>query len=228
MKDNLQFKNFKIDRIDDDDKGLVIEGWGAKYGNKDSYGDIMQAGSCSRTIKERGERIAFCYQHDIYNPIGKIQTIEDRPEGLFLQVKISDAEDDIKTKIREGILSEMSIGYRTLNSSPATVDGEEVNLLHEVMLYEVSLVTIAANPEAVITGMKSEQRKEALTEEIDRIIAIERNPDKQFNLMKLKTMIQTAFTNKEPEPPTPPKDEPPQKSINLPENLFTQNLTFKL
>ena len=71
MKDNLKFKSFKIDNIIEEDTDLVIEGWGAKYGNVDSYGDIMQPGSCTRTIKERGDRIAFCYQHDIYNPIGK-------------------------------------------------------------------------------------------------------------------------------------------------------------
>ena len=228
MKEGLKFKNFKIDNISDDDNGLTIEGWGAKYGNKDSYGDIIQPGACTRTIKERGERIAFCYQHDIYNPIGKIKTIEDRPEGLFLIVKISDAEDDIKTKIREGILSEMSIGYRTVNGSTTKVGGEDVMLLHEIMLYEVSLVTIAANPEAIITGMKSEARKEIITNEFDRLIAIERNPEKEFNLMKLKTIIQTAFTTMESEPPTPPKSDPPQKSIVLPENLFTQNLTFVL
>jgi HK97 family phage prohead protease len=224
MKDNLQFKNFKIDNIQEDDKGLIIEGWGAKYGNKDAYGDIMQAGSCARTIKERGDRIAFCYQHDIYNPIGKILLIEDRTEGLFLSVKISDAEDDIKTKIREGILSEMSIGYRTINCIPSVVDGEDVNLLTEVMLYEVSLVTIAANPEAVITGMKSEERKEMLSTEFDRIIAIERNPEKQFNLMKLKSMIQLAFDNKAPESAEPPKTEPPTEKKFHKEEII--NLLF--
>lgn len=227
MKDNLKFKSFKIDNIIEEDTDLVIEGWGAKYGNVDSYGDIMQPGSCTRTIKERGDRIAFCYQHDIYNPIGKIQLIEDKTEGLWLSVKVSNAEDDIKTKIREGILCEMSIGYRTINAVPSVVDGKEVNILNEVMLYEVSLVTIAANPEAIITGLKSEQQKEALTSELERIIAIERNPEKQFNLMKLKTMIQTAFDNKAPESTEPPKTEP-QKSITLPENLFTQHLTFQL
>lgn len=211
MKNNLQFKNFQISQFkEEDDTGLVIEGWGAKYNNRDSYGDIMKPGSCSKTIQERGDRIAFCYQHDIWNPIGKIQTIEDKEDGLWLSVKLSAAEKDIQTKVKEGILKEMSIGYRTINSTAGTVDGQEVNYLNEVMLYEVSLVTVAANPLAVITGMKAEEKADHVSEEFDRIIAIERQPQKKFDLMKLKSIILAALEKEEPKEITPPEVEPQQ------------------
>lgn len=203
MKHNLKFKNFKIDNVTpEDDGGMTIEGWGAKYGNIDSYGDIMKPGSCTKTIQERGDRIAFCYQHDIYNPIGKIQTIEDRNEGLFLSVKISASEDDIQCKIKEGILKEMSIGYRVINASAATVDGKDILYLNEVMLYEVSLVTIAANPEAIITAMKSEEKQNYISEEFERLIIIERNSQKKFELMKLKSIVE-ALIKEEPKTITP-------------------------
>ena len=225
MKHDLKFKTFKIDQFKEEDGALVIEGWGAKYNNIDSYGDIMKPGSCTKTIQERGDRIAFCYMHDIYNPIGKIQVIEDKPEGLWVSVKLSAAEEDIQTKIKEGILKEMSIGYREINSTEAVVDGKTINYLNEVMLYEVSLVTIAANPLAVITGMKSEEKGVFIDEEFERLISIERNSQKKFELMKLKTQV-LALIKSEPEKPL---DEPePLKSIVISENLFTQNLKLEL
>ena len=201
MKNILQFKNFKIDNTTEENGNLTIEGWGAKYGNRDSYGDIMKPGSCAKTIQERGDRIAFCYQHDIWNPIGKILQIEDRQEGLWIQVMLSAAEDDIQTKVKEGILKELSIGYRTINSTQGTENGLDVNYLNEVQLYEVSLVTIAANPMAVITGMKADQRADTLNDEFDRIIAIERDQKKRFDLMKLKTYTLAALEAREPETP---------------------------
>jgi len=211
MPHDLKYKSFKIDQFSDDqseDKGFFIEGWGAKYGNVDSYGDIMKPGSCTKTITERGDRIAFCYQHDTWNPIGKIIEIEDKSEGLWIKVRLSDSEEDIKTKVREGILKEMSIGYRTINSTEAVVDGKTINYLNEVMLYEVSLVTIAANPEAVITGMKSEQKANLISDEFERLISIERNAAKKYDLMKLKTLIITALSTTEPAQATQKNEEP--------------------
>jgi len=75
-----------------------------------------------------------------------------------------------------------------------------------VMLYEVSLVTIAANPLAVITGMKSGEKQNFINDEFERLIIIERNPQKKFELMKLKTQIQ-ALILQEPTQITP-KSEP--------------------
>jgi HK97 family phage prohead protease len=154
--DTLQFKDFQIQEVKQEGKGLTISGYGAMFGNIDSYGDIIEKGAFAETIAERKERIAFCSQHDITNPIGKILDIKEDEKGLWIEVKISDAEEGIKTKVREGILKEMSIGYRTVDSKEETRDGKQVNILTKIKLYEISLVTVAANPLAIIEGMKAE------------------------------------------------------------------------
>jgi len=191
MKKDLKFINIPFEVKADNDNELIIEGHGAVKGNIDSYKDVIVDGAFKKTIKEQGERIAFCYQHDIYNPIGKIQEIKEDAKGLWLRVKISDAENDIKTKIREGILKEMSIGYSTMDMKRGEQEGEEVNFLTEIKLYEVSLVTIAANPLAMIESMKSEGQndKDVISDEFERLISIERNKEKKFNIMKLKTLV---------------------------------------
>lgn len=203
MKDNLQFKNFAIEEKKETESGLTITGYAAIFGNVDSYGDIIERGAFIKTLIERKGRIAFCYQHDIWNPIGKIQSIEEDENGLKITVKISEAEDDIQTKIKEGILSEMSIGYRTMNSRQETINGQQINVLTEIKLIEVSLVTVAANPLAVIESMKSETEKaDYVSAEFDRVLAIVKNDNINFEIQKLKSLVFSL----------PPVAEPPKET----------------
>lgn len=203
MKDNLQFKNFAIEEKKETESGLTITGYGAIFGNVDSYGDIIERGAFIKTLIERKGRIAFCYQHDIWNPIGKIQSIEEDEKGLKITVKISEAEEDIQTKIKEGILSEMSIGYRTMGSREEIQNGQTINFLTEIKLIEVSLVTVAANPLAVIESMKSETEKaDYVSAEFDRVLAIVKNDNINFEIQKLKSLVFSL----------PPVAEPPKET----------------
>lgn len=211
--DILEFKSFDITEHKADESGnLIITGYGAIFGNIDSYKDIISAGAFAETLAEKRERIAFCYQHDIWNPIGKIQEIKEDNKGLWLKVMLSAAEEDIQTKVKEGILKEMSIGYRVIDSHEEMRNGEQVRILKKVNLYEISLVTIAANPLAVITGMKSDEQKNYIEKEFDRVLAIVRNENINFEIMKLKSLVLSIA----PDTQTPPKvDEPQMKADDI-------------
>ena len=197
--ENLKFKNFEITETKADEKGnLTIEGYGAVFGNVDSYGDIIQKGAFVKTLAEREGRIAFCYQHDIWNPIGKIKSIQEDEYGLKLTVMLSAAEEDIQVKVKEGILSEMSIGYRTMESKQEVRDGETINLLTEIKLIEVSLVTVAANPLALIESMKGEEKIDYINKEFDRVLSIVRNDNINFEIQKLKSLVLNVAPKQEP------------------------------
>lgn len=194
----LEFKSFDITEHKADDSGnLIITGYGAFFGNLDSYKDIIAAGAFAETLAEKKDRIAFCYQHDIWNPIGKIQDIKEDDKGLWLKVMLSAAEDDIQTKVKEGILKEMSIGYRVVDSSEEMRNGDQVRILKKINLYEISLVTIAANPLAVIQSMKSDERKNYLEKEFDRVLAIVRNENINFEIQKLKSLVFSEIPTQE-------------------------------
>jgi len=220
----LEFKSFEITEHKADDSGnLIISGYGAFFGNLDSYKDIIAAGAFSDTLAEKKDRIAFCYQHDIWNPIGKIQDIKEDVQGLWLQVKLSAAEDDIQTKVKEGILKEMSIGYRVVDSSEEMRNGDQVRILKKINLYEVSLVTIAANPLAVIQSMKSKEKIAYLENEFDRVLAIVRNENINFEIQKLKSLVFSELPTQE----GAPEEEPQNKSsIIFDSNFFTNNLNY--
>jgi len=199
---DLKFKNFDITETKADASGnLIITAYGAVFGNIDAYGDIIEKGAFADTLIERKDRIAFCYQHDIFNPVGKINEIKEDDIGLYLKVMISAADMDIQTKIKEGILKELSIGYKTMQERKEERNGQEVNILLAVKLFEVSLVTIAANPLAVVESMKSEiEKQDYIKKEIDRLLAIVRNDKIAFEIEKLKSLIFSAPAGDTPEP----------------------------
>ena len=210
MKLELKFSDFRIENKAKDDQGrLSIAGWAARFGNVDSYGDVIQQGAFAKTIQERADRIAFCWQHDIYQPIGKITLLEERTEGLWVEVLLSASEDDIATKVSEGIVKEMSIGYSTINSVWTQVDGNDIRNLTEVKLYEISLVTIAANADATVEMVKSEEEKTSLIDsEFERIIAITKNESQKYDLLKLHTTIKSLLKHKPTEKPLEEIKEP--------------------
>jgi HK97 family phage prohead protease len=220
----LEFKSFDITEHKADDSGnLIITGYGAFFGNLDSYKDIIAAGAFAETLAEKKDRIAFCYQHDIWNPIGKIQDIKEDDKGLWLKVMLSAAEDDIQTKVKEGILKEMSIGYRVVDSSEEMRNGDQVRILKKINLYEISLVTIAANPLAVIQSMKSDERTNYLEKEFDRVLAIVRNENINFEIQKLKSLVFSDLPTQE----VAQGKEPQMKaSIIFDSNFFTNNLNL--
>jgi hypothetical protein len=227
MKHNLQFKSFKIANVQEESGTMMIEGWGAVFGNIDSTNDVIVKGAFAKTLMERKDRIAFAYQHDIWNPIGKILDIKEDNTGLYVKVMLSAAEEDIQCKVKEGILKEMSIGYRAINSTSGVQDGQDVQYLNEVMLYEVSLVTIASNPLAVITRMKAEEKADFIDTEFERLIAIERNQAKRYDLMKLKSQIEALINESHVE--TLKKEEPIIETVITPiEEPLTKSDILKL
>ena len=144
---------FKADSFDDEQG--IFSGVAAVYGNIDSGGDIIEPGAFQKALEDGIDRIKILALHnDCWLPVGKPLELRDEKEGLFIKGKISDTSmgKDVKILLRDGVLGELSIGY-----DPVVFDYDENGIRHlrEVRLWEVSIVTWAMNPEAVITGYKS-------------------------------------------------------------------------
>src|SRR5659263_220703 len=171
MKHELKFKSFKIDQFGvDENNRLTISGWAATFNNKDSGGDVIMPGAFAKTLQDRKGRIAFCYMHEIDEPIAKILVLEEREKGLWVEAMISASEEDIQTKVAEKIIQEMSIGYSVVQYGPEKFMGDQTSYLQELKLYEISLVTIAMNEMAVIESMKSEERTNHVAESFERLL----------------------------------------------------------
>ena len=149
-------------------KNMYVEGYAAVFGNEDSYNDIIVQGAFTKTIQGReGKRIKLCLQHDFDDVVGKIEELREDEKGLWFKAKISNTTKgkDLAILIEDDAINEISIGYQAVVWEVDEVRG--VRLLKEVKLYEVSFVTRAANPQAVVTAteIKQEEPEDDISDE---------------------------------------------------------------
>lgn len=119
---------------------------------EDRQGEIVkQAGWNLKNFKNNP---VLLYMHDHTKPIGKATRIWVDKSGTkpLLKFKgfISDATDELKgykKLVEDGILNSFSVGFR-----PLDMDGNEIT---KSELFEISLVSVPANPEARLLAMKS-------------------------------------------------------------------------
>lgn len=151
-----------------DDKEMVFSGYGAVFGNIDSYGDVIQKGAFADTLrraKSSGQWPAMLMQHGgllgaEMTPVGIWTDMHEDDTGLFVEGKLaptprgSEAYQLLKMTPRPAI-SGLSIGYLAKEWSVRTRPDEPRRTLKAVDLIEVSLVTNPANPKARVTGVKA-------------------------------------------------------------------------
>lgn len=144
----IQIKDF---RSDDDD--WIVEGYASTFNNTDDGDDIVLPGAFDKTLKG-GRRTAFLNSHDPRLVLGT--TLEKRTDkkGLFAKHKISKTQlgKDTRELMMDGAMGGFSIGYRAAEVEWSR--DEEIRRLKEIDLYEVSVVAMPMNVEAIITGVK--------------------------------------------------------------------------
>lgn len=143
-----------------DYQGRTIEGYAAAFGNVDLVNDVLHQGAFSKTLQERGGKIKFLWQHDTKQPIGRVLEMNEDPRGLFFKAIISDTQTgrDALALLRDGAIDGMSIGYDPVVHDYSKLEGKTVRNLREVKLYEISLCTLQANPEASVTALKEQEQ----------------------------------------------------------------------
>lgn len=152
-----------------DTAGMVFEGYGAYFGNVDSYGDVIAKGAFAQTLKDAKKNDvypAMLLQHgnwlggDDNMPVGIWTSMKEDDKGLVVEGKLAetqrgkDAYALLKMEPRPAITG-LSIGFRVKEMVLGTKPKEPRRTLTAVELMEVSLVTFPANDKARITGVKS-------------------------------------------------------------------------
>ena len=138
--------------------GHVVEGYASLFGLPDKGGDVVQKGAYGASLartKSSGGRIKMLWQHDPTQPIGVWDEVFEDETGLFVKGRIlTEVEKgrEAAALIAAGAIDGLSIGYRTKR---AEKDAGGRRLLHDLELWEVSLVTFPMLPEARV-GAKGE------------------------------------------------------------------------
>lgn len=153
----------KLQVIDDsaDAPGGFIEGYASVFNNVDLGGDVVVPGAFTKTLKERLKKgaIKLMDSHKVGEGtaavIGVVADAKEDERGLWFRGKLSSVQraQEIRTKVKEGILNALSFGYDVVKSTSDPKSG--VQYLKELKLHEVSVVIWGMNPLAELTAAKS-------------------------------------------------------------------------
>ena len=144
---------------------LHIKAYALAFGNVDSWGDIIAHGAVDAFLaSENKDRMALCYQHDIHEVIGVITDMGVDEKGMWFEADVlpTTTGKDVQTLIRGGAIKEFSIGYYADKYHFEKRDGymNEIRILDEITIVEVSPVIRAANDKAVLIDAKAEEIEE--------------------------------------------------------------------
>lgn len=140
--------------------GGILEGYASVFDNTDLGGDIVVKGAFSKTLKERLKKkfIKLYDSHMIFEGtqavIGVVTDAKEDDYGLWFQALFSSVQraQDIRQKIKEGVLNALSFGYDVVKFEDNSAS--KTRLLKELKLYEISVVPWGMNPKAEITAAK--------------------------------------------------------------------------
>jgi HK97 family phage prohead protease len=144
----------------------IVTGYLSNFGNIDLDNDIIEKGAFAKTLMERKSSIFFLNQHNWQQPLSKFQTLMEDDKGLFFESNpIPDTTygNDVLKLYEAGVLDQHSIGFSTIISEYNKLT--DCRIIKEVKLYEGSVVTMAANPKAVLLGVKSYTLEEVQSKE---------------------------------------------------------------
>jgi uncharacterized protein len=138
----------KFCRLDAQAEGGGIAGYASLFGLRDQGGDVVGKGAFAASLARQGGRVKMLWQHDPARPIGVWDAIAEDARGLFVRGRLLEgvqAGREAQALLQAGAIDGLSIGYRAVRSEKTAGGGR---LLHEIELWEVSLVTFPMLPEA--------------------------------------------------------------------------------
>jgi len=141
---------------DNDSKFFNFEGFASTFGNIDLGNDIVEQGAFRDSLA-KNPQVPILWQHTIREPIGKSIHLEEQTKGLFVRGRLpkkdSLVRDRVIPQMEVGSIDTMSIGF-FINEFSFNNE-TEIRTLEKIDLFEISLVTLAMNPQAVVTDFKS-------------------------------------------------------------------------
>lgn len=150
----LDIKSFGVD-----EDSRKFEGYASTYGNIDRHGDIVEKGAFSRCladIKASGIMPSLLMHHDLKRPVGIFEDLIDDDFGLKFNAELTSGvrdADEAHALLKHGALHSVSIGYMINRERYDHKTG--INHLEDLSVHEISLVTIPANAQAVVTAVKN-------------------------------------------------------------------------
>ena len=137
--------------VDEDGR---FAGYASVFNRRDSGGDVVMPGAFTRSLGARSGRIRLLFQHDPKEPVGIWEQLREDGHGLFVRGRLVPdvpRSDALRRLIDARALDGLSIGFRTVKASRQAGS----RLLHEIDLFEISIVTFPMMEDARIASSVS-------------------------------------------------------------------------
>ena len=150
---------------------MAFTGYGAVFGNVDSYGDVIEPGAFAKHLSEiaegKSEWPAMLLQHGGYGmsaddmmPIGVWTKLSEDGKGLLVEGKLADTPRgrEVYTLLKmqpRAAISGLSIGYYAKEYEPRSKPEDPRRRIKRIELVEISPVTFPANGKARVQSVKS-------------------------------------------------------------------------
>jgi len=156
----LEKKVINIDGVD----YFTFKGYGSTFGNIDRDDEMMVAGCFREHIASQTP--ALLWQHQMSEPLGVYTVVREDGKGLYVEGQMPMDDDFVRGRVvpqmKAGSVKTMSIGF-TVDEYAYDKENDIIKFT-KVKVWEISLVTIPANAQAMITEMKSLEEAENITE----------------------------------------------------------------
>lgn len=217
MEKTHLFKSFEMKA----DEVGGISGFFSTYDKTpDSYGDIIEPGAFTKTLekrKESGHPFPLCFNHDFDKVIGAVDSVEDTEKGPYIEAHFLDTQQaqDVRKMLQSGAIYQFSFAYDVLGARQPNEEEKKAgvtNVLTEVEVYEVSVVTVPANQNAVATEIKAGRRNRKSDE--DTIKSIIELAQSLLDEPEDKPAEETPAEPEEAEPEVNEASEEPKANSN--------------
>jgi HK97 family phage prohead protease len=150
---NYIFNTGEVKALDDSSDQMLISGW-ASTGQEDLAGDIVLPNAFSKHWSFYETKGRYWLNHDPNFVLGRVRKSRLLKDGFYVdEAKLADTafnKDYVWPLVKEGGLNEHSIQFMSIE--PEMKGGI---LYHkEIKMIETSIVSVACNPGAIITGFK--------------------------------------------------------------------------
>lgn len=191
----------------------------------DSYGDIIEPGAFTETLEKRkatGHPFPLCLNHDFSDVVGACDSIEEKEKGPFVEASLFDTDraQEVRTWLKSGAIYQFSFAYDVLQRRDPTEEEKMagvVNVLQKIELFEVSIVTVPANQNAVVTDVKSVAlTPEEVAEPLPEVKAGRRNSRKDADVINQIIDLAKSLLDEPEDKPTEDeeKSEEAQPEVN--------------
>lgn len=171
LKDKWYFQSLRETKsVKETEDGAVEISWYASTKDKDRWWDVVEPKAFQSALERYMTNPIVLLQHKADKPIGVVEEANIDENWLRIKAKISQNTDWVVDLIKNGVLRAFSIwysikDYETDAKELADWTYDFTNIIKDIELYEISVVSIPMNPYALSKSVEDMFEAEDVEEE---------------------------------------------------------------